>query len=68
MSKNESSNNETVKRSKANIHVSLSDDCKMRLETDAELNIRKPGQQIEYILGLYYSVVDKPEFQALFKS
>jgi len=57
-----------AKRRKTSIHVALSKDCKAKVVADAATSVRKPGQQIEYILEIYYSIKDDPNFEALIKA
>ena len=62
------SNAKQTKTRKSSIHVALSKECKAMVIREAAKSIRSPGQQIEYILGLYYSMRDDAGFQEILKS
>lgn len=59
------SNATKSKRSKTSMHVALSKECKAKVVADALTSIRTPGQQIEWIIGIYYSIKEDPNFQAI---
>ena len=65
MTKDANSNAAKAKRRKTSIHVALSKECKAKVVADAATSVRKPGQQIEYILEIYYSIKNDPNFQAI---
>jgi len=66
MSNDQSTNDKKNKKRKPSIHVNLGRTVKTKLITECENIVRNPGQQIEFILKVYYKNRENPEFHYFF--